>query len=49
MEKELEKLKELLDKVEKDVGGCSDAIKELTKIVGELVVENKRWFRAGKM
>ena len=33
----------------KDVDGLTDAVKELTKFVKELVEENRKWFRAGKM
>ena len=32
-----------------DIDGLTDAIKELTKVVGDLVKENTKWFRAGKM
>jgi len=32
-----------------DVDGCRDAIQELTKILGEHIKENTKWFRAGKM
>ena len=32
-----------------DTDAILDAVKELTKIVGELMDENKKWFRAGKM
>ena len=33
----------------KDVDAVLDAVKELTKIVGDLHKENVKWFRAGKM
>ena len=32
-----------------DVNAVLDAVKELTKIVGDLHKENVKWFRAGKM
>ena len=32
-----------------DVDAVLDAVRELTKIVGELQKENVKWFRAGKM
>ena len=32
-----------------DVDAVLDAVKELTKIVGDLHKENVKWFRAGKM
>jgi hypothetical protein len=32
-----------------DVDKLTEAIQELTKIVGELHAENVKWFRAGKM
>ena len=32
-----------------DVDACVDAVKELTKAVRELMDENKKWFKAGRM
>jgi len=32
-----------------DVQECTEAIRELTKVVGENMKENVKWFRAGKM
>ena len=32
-----------------DANAILDAVRELTKIVGELQKENVKWFRAGKM
>lgn len=41
VKKELDALKEL-------VTGNTEAIKELTTTVGDLVKENSKWFRAGR-
>jgi len=32
-----------------DVDAVLDAVKELTKVIGEMAEENRKWFRAGKM
>ena len=32
-----------------DINGLRDAVQALTKIVGENIKENVKWFRAGKM
>ena len=37
------------EELNKSIDGLRDAVREQTKIIGELAVENKKWFRAGKM
>ena len=38
-----------VDKLSDEIGKMTEAIKELTKVVGENTKENIKWFRAGKM
>ena len=45
MEKEL---KETLEELKKDVGGLQDAVKELTKNIGDLNANWEKWRKAGK-
>lgn len=55
-EEEIKKIGKHLDEiiaeikdVQESVGSCLDAVKELTKVTGDLAKENSKWFRAGKM